>query len=75
MRLEFIGGSRDGSTIEVPAELIPGSPLFDGPVYLTPTSQLVHKLTNGVAVDQTETYFEVYNQTEPGKLLFCGWKS
>lgn len=74
MKLEFIGGSRDGSTLDVPSSLIPNSPLFDGPVYLTPTSHLVHKSVNGVKVDCPEQFYEVYNQSEPGKLLFIGWK-
>ena len=74
MELEFIGGSRDGGTLEVPPKLIPTSPLFDGPVYLTPVSQFVHEAVNGVKLDREKRYFEVYSQTEPGKLLFVGWR-
>jgi hypothetical protein len=74
MKLEFVGGSRDGGTFEVPSKLIPTSPLFDGPVYLTPVSQLIHKAVNGVKVDRPKEYFEVYAQIELGKLLFIGWQ-
>jgi len=74
MKLEFIGGSRDGGTFDVPAKLIPTSPLFDGPVYLEPVSQMINEALNGVKVDQRKKYFEVYAHTEPGKLLFFGWR-
>jgi len=60
--------------IDVPAKMIPTSPLFDGPVYLEPMDHTIHKAAFGVKLGKALEYFEVYAQTEVGKLLFQGWR-
>ncbi len=65
MKLEFVGGSRDGGFVDFP------SPMFDeylkAPIFFEEVTD-DNRETGPIKVGQ-----EVYRMTEPGKLLFQGW--
>jgi hypothetical protein len=70
MILEFVGGSRDGSILEVSEA---SAPAFLMPLYMEPLAPLIRPISDEEAMTFNPPACEVYEQTEPGKLLFRGW--
>ena len=68
MECEFIGGSRDGGTVEIPSPLFGPKSVFNGPVFFRPLDEEASEETGSLKVTR-----EVYEMTEPGKLLFQGY--
>lgn len=70
MILEFVGGSRDGATIEVPWEIAQEG------VFNACTIQPIENdwPDPNFSEEGWQIRTEVYRQSEPGKLLFEGYR-